>query len=139
MARQRQSTASDRTKQLRERIERWRLTRAKRRPMPSALWDEAAALARELGLHPVKSALGLNYASLRRRVNEGAACVSGARASTGGSFVELSGAQLLELPVLATPVVELSDANGTRLTVRLAAGSALDVARLVAAFRWRQA
>ena len=139
MARQRQTTTSDRTKELRERIARWRLTRAKRRPMPAALWNEAAALARELGVHPVKSALGLNYESLRRRVNEGTTCADGVRADNSGNFVELSGAQLLGLPVAVGPVVELSDASGARLTVRLSAGSALDVARLVAAFRGRQA
>ena len=86
MARQRQSIASNRLNQLRERIEHWRLTRVKRRRMPAAFWDEAATLARELGLHPVKSTLGLNYESLRRRVNEeDTACAGVARAGTGGN------------------------------------------------------
>jgi hypothetical protein len=139
MARQRQSTTSDRLKELRERISRWRLTFPKRRPMPAPLWDEAVALARELGVHPVKAALGLNYESLKTRLDEATSHGHGAQSGAGVDFVELSGAQLLGLPVAAGPVVELSDASGGRLTMRLAAGSALDVAQLVAAFRGRQA
>ncbi len=138
MARQRQSTASDRMQQLRERISLWRLTFPKRRPMPAALWDEATALARELGVHPVKSALGLNHESLRKRLDEATSRERGAQASADGDFVELTGAQLLGLPAAPGPVVEFSDASGARLTVRLAAGSALDVAQLVAAFRGQQ-
>jgi hypothetical protein len=139
MAQQRQATASDRLKQLHQRISRWRLTFPKRRPMPAALWDEAAALAQELGVHPVKSALGLNYESLKRRLEDGASFERSPVAEARGEFVELSGAQLLGLPLAAGPVLEFSDASGARLTVRLAAGAALDVAQLVAAFRGRQA
>ena len=56
-----------------------------------------------------------------------------------GEFVELSGAQLLGLPVAVGPVIELSDGNGVRLTVRFAPGSTLDIAQLVEAFRGRRA
>jgi hypothetical protein len=125
--------------QLRGRISLWRLMFPKRRPMPAALWSEAVSLARELGVHPVKSALGLNYESLRKRLDEATSRERGAETGADGDFVELTGAQLLGLPAAAGPVVEIFDTSGARLTVRLAAGSALDVAQLVAAFRGRQA
>ena len=137
MAQRTRSAATERVKQLRERIDRWRSTRVKLWPMPAELWDEAAALAQELGVHPVQRALRLNYESLRRRVEEGTFTRGSAEAA--GEFVELSGAQLLGLPVAAGPVIELCDGNGVRLTVRLQAGSTLDVAQLVEAFRGRRA
>jgi hypothetical protein len=101
--------------------------------MPARLWNEASLLARELGIHRVKCALGLNYESLKKRVGE-----IGARRSAPGKtseFVELSGAQLLG-PARGV-VVEVSDADGGRLTVHLGTGSELDVAGLVEAFRRR--
>ena len=54
------------------------------------------------------------------------------RALSSG-FVEFSGAQLLE--ATAGDVVELSDATGVRLTIKLGGAVALDVAAVVAAFR----
>jgi len=104
--------------------------------MAAHLWDEAVALARQLGVNPVKAALGLNYESLKDRValaEQGAATGPRTAPPAATTFVELSGAELLG-PVAASPVVELSDAHGLRLTVRLAPGSGLDVARLVEAF-----
>lgn len=138
MAQQRQATAAERVTRVREQIARWRCTRAQRSPMPAHLWEEAVSLAGQLGVHPIKAALGLNYESLKKRVASALEAKTSAAARTGG-FVELSGAQMLGLPVATGPVVEFSDASGTRLTVRLAAGSELDVARLVEAFRRRQA
>jgi len=137
MARRTRSAAVERVKQLRGQIDHWRSTRVKLWPMPAELWDEAAVLARELGVRPVQRALRLNYESLRRRVEEGA--FPGGRTEAAGGFVELSGAQLLGLPLAGGPVIELTDGSGARLSVRLAAGSTLDMAQLVEAFRGRRA
>jgi hypothetical protein len=101
--------------------------------MPAHLWEEAVCLARQLGVFPVKAALRLNYESLKERIARSDAA-SAAVPSAG--FVEMSGAQLL---AATGPVVEVSDAQGVRLTVRLAPGSALDVAEVVQAFRRREA
>ena len=129
MGRQRPSAAEGRLAIVQAQVDRWRRTRAKQSPMPERLWDDAVVLARELGVHPVKAALGLNYESLRHRL-EG----SGASVKPESGFVELSGAQLLGSAGTG-PVVEVSDERGMRLTVRLAPGSELDLARLVEAFR----
>ena len=115
-------------------VERWRKTRAKLSPMPGPLWTGAIALARRLGVNPVKGALGLNYKALRTRVEASGRPAKSASASSA-RFVELSGAQVLGAPAAAGTVVEVSDAHGARLTVRLAAGGDLDVARVVEAFR----
>ena len=125
-------------KRLRGRIDDWRSSREKLHPMPSQLWREAAALASELGVNPVRSALGLNYESLKRHLGDRGVAARGASEASMAKFVELSGAQVLGSPS-AGPVVEFCDASGTRVTVRLAAGSTLDVAELVEASRGRRA
>lgn len=132
---QRHHTAHDgNLAQLSADVERWRRTRAKLSPMPSELWDAAAEVARRLGINPVKEALGLNYGVLKARVVTGSRKFTKAR-EPAARFVELSGAQMLGLPGATGAVVELVDAQGARLTVRLASGAECDVARLVEAFR----
>jgi len=125
-------------KRLRGRIDDWRSSREKLHPMPSQLWSEAATLARDLGVNPVRSALGLNYESLKRHLGDGGGVAREASEASTAKFVELSGAQVLGLPS-AGPVVEICDASGTRLTVRLAAGSTIEIAEVVEAFRGRGA
>ena len=122
-----------RTERARQDIDRWRRTRQyPRSAMPAPLWDEAVSLAEEFGIHPVKCALGLNYESLKKRLQ-------GRRPQRRGvgvgeaSFVEVRGADLLGAP--GGPVVELTDAGGVRLIIRFSNESQLDVARLVSAFR----
>lgn len=134
MARRGQNAASRRVERVRKQIVHWRSKKRRRgAPMPSRLWNEASLLARELGVHRIKCALGLNYESLKKRVEDvgtrGGAC------GQAPGFVELSGPPLLG-PASGV-VVEVSDGDGGRLTVQLGTGSELDVAVLVEAFRRR--
>lgn len=120
-----------RLSQLRRRIERWRWERVKRSPMPPELWMAAAELARELGVSRVARDLGVGYESLKDRA--GARGEDGAR--DADVFVELAGASLVSAaPAAARSEVELSDACGTKLVIRLA-DQAVDVVALLAAFR----
>ena len=120
-----------RLSQLRWRIERWRGTRVKRSPMPAELWRTATELARELGTSRVARELGLGYESLKDRA--GARGEHGARHADG--FVALDGAALLSAaPAAVRSEVELSDASGTRMVIRLA-DEAVDVGALLVAFR----
>jgi hypothetical protein len=132
MARQDRSSTTGQLKGIREEVEIWRLTRSKRSPMPEDLWARATKLARRLGVWPVAHAAGLSYESLKRRVEEGA---SGAEARP--SFVEMRGADLLATSAETGPVVELSGADGTRMTIRMASGSQVDSAALVGVFLGR--
>jgi hypothetical protein len=110
--------------------------------MPDALWDEAASLARSLGVCPVSRALGIGYSSLQQRARQAIQVRPAAPAAARISgFVELSGAQLLGAPAApgaSGAVVEVAAGDGARLTVRLPAGSTLDVAALVVAFQGRR-
>lgn len=120
-----------------ERVALWRRTRKKRSPMPSALWAEAVALARTDGTYSTARALGVDFQSLARRVAEIRAGEETGPAHVG-AFVELSGSQLLGATA-AGPVVEISDGDGVRLTIRLAGGTPLDVVGVVQGFCRRQA
>ena len=132
MARQGRSATEGRVERVKVQIEGWRGGKPKRcSPMPERLWNEATRLAREVGVHRIKCALGLNYETLKKRAQE-IGCPGSAEAQAPG-FVEWSGAQLLG-PTRGA-VVEVHDAFGGRLTIQLGTGSGLDVAGLVEAFR----
>ena len=117
------------------RVEHWRSSREKRSPMPESLWQEATRLSRKHGVSPVCRHVGLGYASLQKRV-AAAESASSQESAEGCGFVELSAAQLLGGSPSQT-VLELSARDGTRLTLRLAPGSEVDVVGLVEAFRGR--
>lgn len=123
-----------RLEQLRGRIERWRRTRTKHGPMPESLWQEAATLARSLGVCPVSRALGIGYESLQQRAADAPPAALARPASAAAvRFVELSGAQVGS-PVAGT-VVELQSADGLRLTIRLSPGTSVDLAAVIGALR----
>jgi len=108
--------------ELRKRISRYRRGRHPRARLPAELWAQAATVAKKLGPYRAARELGVSYESLRRKAEGG----------ESSGFVELTGAQLLD--AAGGTVVEVTDAVGTRVTMRLP-GQALDVAAVVAAFR----
>ena len=118
--------------QLRGRIERWRCTRVKRSPMPAELWRAATDLARGLGAYRVARELRIGYESLKDRLG-----VDGQRGSEEApAFVAVDGAALFApAPTTGHAEVEVSDASGLKVVIRLAAGQAVDWAAVVAAFR----
>jgi hypothetical protein len=110
------------------------------------------ALARRDGVYTIAQAVGVSYETLARRVSE-ASRDEPAQAAEAVSFVELCGAQVLGLqpapgsggvaagsaPVSVPQpapgsIVELSDREGVRMTIRLGIGERLDIAALVCGF-----
>jgi hypothetical protein len=131
MARANETRPSQGLQQVRRRIDVWRWTRLKRSPMPEELWAAAAKLARRLGTWRMAHDLGLCYESLKRRVEEEAS-----QRETGAlRFVEVRGADLMDVASSPGTVVELHATDGTRMTVRLGGGARVDMTALVAAFR----
>lgn len=117
---------------LRRRIDRWRWTRTRRGSMPADLWREATELGRELGAYRVARDLGIGYRSLRERLGDDDVD----EPQKAPAFVEVNTAPLFALaPSAARGEVELSDASGVKLVIRLGAGESVDVAALVSAFR----
>jgi hypothetical protein len=127
---------------LRGRIEGWRQTRPKSRPMPEELWQEASAAAKRLGSGRVARALGLNYEALKQRVisNGPRRRRGSARREAqpeGAEFIELSGFPALGPSAVGDEmVVEMVAADGTRLTIRVK-GVSPNVSALINAFRGR--
>jgi len=138
MTEQRQLAGTRQMKRVRAGIERWRSSREKLGPMPARLWREAASLAREVGVGPVGRALGLNHQALKRHVEAEGAGSEGVEIPTG-RFIELGRTEVVGLGAASGPVVEFSDTNGVRLTVRLPVGSGLNLAELVEVFCGRPA
>jgi hypothetical protein len=119
-----------------ERINRWRATRAKRAPMPEPLWDAAVRLAETHGIYLIARRLPVNYQSLKGRVVAATRVrePQGAKRAMA-SFVELRPTVPLPSALLLTgPSVELVDARGPTLTMRLGSGERLDVVGLARAF-----
>jgi hypothetical protein len=124
--------AAVRLTQLRGRIERWRCTRAKRSPMPAELWTAATELARELGAYRVAREAGVVAQSLRDRLGDHGE--DGRRQAS--AFVEIDSAALFAPAAAAARAeVELSDASGVKVVIRLDAGESVDVGEVLAAFR----
>jgi hypothetical protein len=72
---------------IRQRLERWRRTRAHpRAPIPERIWADAVALARQQGLYQTARALPIHYGGLKQHL-EAADRTVGASARSG--FVEL--------------------------------------------------
>jgi hypothetical protein len=135
MARQRAQALPAEVQVVRGRIDHWRQTRANGDAMPAGLWAEAVRLARRHGVYAIARALSVHYGALRQRV----AAPPAPPPDAAGGFVELRGAQFLGATAAAGPVVEVDDGAGARLTIRLAADAALDVAGVVAGFCRRRA
>jgi hypothetical protein len=73
---------------VRRRLERWRRRRAHpRAPIPTRIWADAVALARQQGLYQIARALPIHYGGLKQHLEAADGTVGiGARAG----FVELS-------------------------------------------------
>ena len=120
--------------QLRARVEGWRRSRSGHGPMPTELWDEAVTVARRRGAYETARGAGIDYGGLAKRIRGDPRGLEVGK-SVAVEFVEWSGAEILGQG--ATPagaVVEMSDASGRQVSVRMNAGEALDVAGIVAAF-----
>ena len=115
------------------RFERWRQKRVKGERIPEQLWTLAAALAGCHGVSRTAGVLKLDYYTLKERLTQPSRHIGGAsRATPPPSFVELTPAPL---PSPSPCEIELSDASGATLRVRLPAGQVPDLVSLVRSFR----
>jgi hypothetical protein len=129
---------------LRDQIEAWRGMRPRTHSMPPALWSEAAARARELGVYRVARALKLNFDTLKRHAGsasklhgQGRSVARPMLSPRRTDFVEVRGlADVSRAAVEHETMVEVVARDGTRLSIRGACASA-DMAALIHAFRGR--
>ncbi|MCP4202555.1 MAG: hypothetical protein GY769_11545, partial [bacterium] len=99
-------------------FERWRQDRKRGTRIPETLWQAAAEVAGECGVSKTAQALGLDYYGLKKRV-ESTLEVSESEPAAEREF--------LEIPLFASAaecVLEMVDAEGTRLRVELRGSAA---------------
>jgi hypothetical protein len=116
---------------LAQRLNAWRAARARGQRIPDELWKAAADLARVHGLSRTAAALKLSYYDLERRLLAGR--IQRRRRLTPAPFVEVALSALA--PGLGeVGTLELVQASGARLTLRLPSASASDLLGLVHLF-----
>ena len=135
--------------QVRRQFDDWRRTRQRRTRIPNPLWRAAVEVARVHGVYRTAKTLGINSASLKKRMEQDGA--ESARAGRGGqgSPVEpamgmseasaAAGATFLELPpppwtAGSECILELEDAGGARMRVCLKSLATPDLAALSRSF-----
>jgi hypothetical protein len=138
------------------RLAQWRQGRVPGQPMPQELWAEAVALAERHGVYAVARSLGLEFAKLKRLLEERSAprleanergpkagrsrrrCVSVQQVEASG-FVEVEASGLFGQNAhgVDSAVVELFAADGARMRISLSGRAALDLPGLVSAFARR--
>lgn len=128
------------TMKVREDIDRWRRTRKKRARMPEELWTAAAGLARVHGVYRISQDLEIRYDTLKTRLTqfETASQLRPSKRTKASKSMREPATKFVEIrPPSATTgvVVEVQDAAGAKLTIRLGAEAALDVGAIVRAFR----
>jgi hypothetical protein len=73
---------------VRRRFERWRRTHRPRSRISDSLWAAAVRATGTCGIHRTAKVLGIDYYSLKKRVQQEAATAVGV--SQGGAFIELT-------------------------------------------------
>jgi len=113
---------------LRERFKQWRRTRKIRSRIPEPLWSAAVKLAEAHGIHPTAKALGVDYYSLKKRLEGKSVSHSRMAApASGATFVELPSAPRTGLPEC---IFELEDVEGAKLRIHFKGIEAPDLAAL---------
>ena len=113
---------------LRRQFKQWRRTRKIRSRIPEPLWSAAVKLAEAHGIHPTAKALGVDYYSLKKRL-EGRS-VSHSRMATpasGATFVEVPAAARTGIPECT---LELENVEGAKMRIQLKGIGAPDLAAL---------
>jgi len=113
---------------LRRRFKQWRRSRKIGSRIPEALWAAAVKLAEAHGIHVTAKALGVDYYSLKKRLEEKPASPSRMSAPVrGATFVELPAAARIGIPEC---ILELEDVDGAKMRIQLNGIAAPDLAAL---------
>jgi len=126
---------SSKIEPLRQQIEAWRKSRAPGQRMPEPLWEGATELAKQFGVSPVQRILRVDYRGLEYRA-------TGVDKNQSTKPPPPAKTTFVELPALISPArrvehtIELEDAAGRKLTVKVCGSDLTAVLPLAQAF-WR--
>jgi hypothetical protein len=131
ISRERHEELKVRIEPLRAQVASWRKHKGPNEKMPESLWEVATELAKAYGVSPVQGILRIDYRGLERRA---------LGISKPAAKVRAGNPRFIELPSLparrAEHVVELEDAAGRKLSLKIPAGHLAEVLPLAHAF-WR--
>lgn len=116
----------------RRQFEQWRQQHPHYKRLPPKLWEKAIALARRQGINKIATVLGLNYDSLKLRLQAQTAKAS-LSSPTPGAFLELLPGPLVAPPRTCT--IELDDGRGATLRMHLQGATMADLASFAAFWR----
>lgn len=147
MGRRNTEPFSDEVDQLREQVQTWRQAKVSlAEPMPKAIWGLAVRLAKQFGTCRVAQAVGLDYAKLRRKVEQDGASLATAHAP---AFLEVPAAMMLEsrggirpqpFPRMTSgcgALIDLASPDGAQMQIRLEPGDPAVLVGIVSAFLGR--
>lgn len=132
ITRERHEELKERIEPLLQQVEQWRKNKGRNEKMPEPIWEAATELAKAYGVSPVQGILKIDYRGLQRRVLGIKKPAAKARATERPRFIELPSL----LTRRAEHVVELEDAAGRKLSLKIPAGHLSEVLPLAQAF-WR--
>jgi len=119
-----------------QRFNQWRSRHRKRTRLPKELWRQAAALAGEHGLNKTARALGLDYYSLNKHLNE-MTTEQGIPAKREPDFIEFLGGAMM--PGCVECMIEWADGRGATVRMHIQGAGPSELASLVGVFRGGQA
>jgi len=118
--------------ELEKRFASWRKARVKGERIPKPLWNSAAKLARNFGIHQTARLLKLDYYSLKKHVDAQPASRKNTMQNTSQpTFIELPSPPLT---VVNECTIELEDASGASLRMHLKGSDFPDVLALGRSF-----
>jgi hypothetical protein len=115
--------------QLQRQLDQYRSMQSRRAKLPESLWQAAAELAREHGVHAVAHPLRLDYMRLKKRLN-GAAGPQ--RKSTQVEFVELVSPNVAKSEEW---VIEFESGNGGKMRIQWKAAAPPEWTSLLRAWK----
>lgn len=121
---------------VRRQFDQWRSRHRKHTRLPKELWRQAAALAREHGLNKTARALGLDYYSLKKHLEE-MTTEELIPAKAESDFIELLGGAMTAGSIECT--IEWSDGGGSTLRMHIKGAGLSELASLAGVFRGGQA
>ena len=112
---------------VRRRFKQWRRTRKIGARIPEPLWSAAVKVAEAHGIHPTAKVLGIDYNSLKKRLEKKSASRSRASSANGAAFVELARPAQMAMQEC---ILDLEDVEGTKMRIHLKGIETPDLAAL---------
>lgn len=117
--------SQDRLQSVSDAFDAWRRSRPKRSPIPEELWHAATALAPDYSPFQISKALRLDYAKLKRRIDESGSC------EKSSGFIEFKAESFFPEEACS---IQLQNPEGFQMRIRVGGSSPSEFVPLITAF-----